>query len=108
MRQMNKSQGFCWIRYSGTMFSSRASETSTKSPMVPRSFSRAVSHLVTRWWAGGTGKKSEMDPLPANRPQISPMKLGRVPELSRCSYRDGSPTNRGSGKWYSCLPQGLP
>ena len=80
---MNKSRGFCWIRYSGTMFSSRASETPNKSPMVPRSFSRAVSHLVTRGWAGGTGKKSEMDPLPANRPQISPMKLGRAPELLR-------------------------
>ena len=54
---MNNSRGFCWIGYSGTMFSSRASETSTKSLMVPRRFSRAVSHLVTRGWAGGTGKR---------------------------------------------------
>ena len=105
---MNNSRRFCWVRYSGTMFSSRASETSNKSPMVPRSFSRAVSHLVTRWWAGGTGKKSEMDPLPTDWPQISPMKLGRAPELLRYPWRDGSPTNRGSGKRYSCLPQGLP
>ena len=60
---MNNSQSFCWIRYSGTMCSSRAGETSNKSPRMPRSFSRAMSHFVTRWWAGGTGKKSVMDSL---------------------------------------------
>ena len=105
---MNKFSKLLLVRFSGTILSSRAGETSNKSPIMPRSFSRAMSHLVTRRWAGGTGKKSEMDPLPANRPQLSPMKLGRAPELLRCSYRDGPPTNRGSGKRYSCLPQGLP
>ena len=94
---MNNSRRFCSIRYSGTIFSSRASETPNKSPMMPRRFSRAVSHLVTRGWAGGTGKKSEMDPLPANRPQISPMKLGRAPELLRCSFKRWFPHQQGLG-----------
>ena len=69
---MNNSRRFCWVRYSGMMFSSRASETSNKSPIMPRSFSRAMSHLVTRMWAGGTGKKSEMDPLPVNMASDKP------------------------------------
>ena len=59
---MNNSRRFCSIRYSGTIYSSRASETSNKSPMVPRRFSRAMSHFVTRGWAGGTGKRQSWTP----------------------------------------------
>ena len=63
---MNNSQRFCWVRYSGTMFSSRASETSTKSPMVPRSFSRASVTLGDSM-VGWRHRKEARDGLLPNR-----------------------------------------
>ena len=61
------------------MFSSKASETSTKSPMMPRSFSRAVSHLVTRGWAEGTGKKPEMGSSPTGLALDKPYEAQKSP-----------------------------
>ena len=59
---MNNSQSFCW---SGTLRRCflPGLVRHPKSPIRPRSFSGAMSHLVTRWWAGGTGKKAVMDSL---------------------------------------------
>ena len=76
---MNNSRRFCSIRCSGTIFSSRASETPNKSLRVPRRFSRAVSHLVTRGWAEGTGKKPEMGSSPTRLALDKPYEARKSP-----------------------------